>query len=460
MASSLRETRIDHNGHQLPPGIYALIDHEGNLTSYKTRWREEGPDGVARNAAKSFSIRKLGSAEQALQAAVEHRGHALQIVKASGSVPKPHPAKAMTIGELFEEWCVKRGPMLSQRYAVDTVKRWDREIETRSISRVKLERLSQDPSILTRFQDELLESGLTASNRAQVLKTLRAVLRWGRRRYPNALAVELSGLFELPTHRTQRLAYAADAYALERIIEAVLSRTARDPLLPLRDAALVAAMGFTIAARPSEWLYSATWGDLHHSSIELQRPNTEKTPITHNIGLKTGARAALLLPNARERIEHYRNALQTRFGPQPINALIFQTIGPNGPTWTAQHKKKSAPVPWTYNDYKRWTARIWRPARQAAALAPDTPPGLTTMRFYDCRHTAISMALHSTLVTGPHGMNLHNLAGWAGHDVQTLQRYYAHIIARYQGTAPIDLTTECETAKQRVEAEPNRNLQT
>ena len=61
------------------------------------------------------------------------------------------------------------------------------------------------------------------------------------------------------------------------------------------------------------------------------------------------------------------------------------------------------------------------------------------MTFYDCRHTAISMALHSTLVVGPYGMNLHNLAGWAGHDIQTLQRYYAHFIARYRGKEPIDL---------------------
>ena len=55
---------------------------------------------------------------------------------------------------------------------------------------------------------------------------------------------------------------------------------------------------------------------------------------------------------------------------------------------------------------------------------------------------------------GPHGMNLHNLAGWSGHDVQTLQRYYAHLIARYQGQEPIDLAQECARARRAVEAEP------
>jgi hypothetical protein len=51
-------------------------------------------------------------------------------------------------------------------------------------------------------------------------------------------------------------------------------------------------------------------------------------------------------------------------------------------------------------------------------------------------------------------MNLHTLAGWAGHDVQTLQRYYAHMIARYQGAEPIDLEAECRAARGRVAAAP------
>ncbi len=76
------------------------------------------------------------------------------------------------------------------------------------------------------------------------------------------------------------------------------------------------------------------------------------------------------------------------------------------------------------------------------------------MVFYDLRHTSISMALHSTLVVTPHGMNLHPLAGWAGHDIQTLQRYYAHFIARYQGKKPIDLEEECARARAQVEAKP------
>lgn len=454
MPLKLTETRVDHKGRALPPGVYALAREDGAIASYKIRWREAGDDGVRRNAGKSFSIRRLGSADRALDAAKDYRDEALRIVEEGDVVLRPDPAASSTVEDLFREWCVKRGPSLSKRYAEDAIRSWDREIATRSIARVRLDRLSRDPSIITRFHDELEADGVTTANRVQVLKLLRAVLRWGRRRHPNALTVELSGLFEVPSRSPKRLAYAADAYGLERIIEAALQRPARNPLLPLRDAALIAAMGLTVAARPSEWLNSARWSDLHERSVELQRPDTEFEE-ENGIGLKTGARAALLLPTARSRLLAYREALEARHGPQPERALVFQALGEGGPLWwLGEIDDDPVPVPWSYDDYKRWTARVWRPARKQAAQAEDAPEGLASMRFYDCRHTAISMALHSTLVTGPHGMNLHNLAGWAGHDVQTLQRYYAHIIARHQGPEPIDLERECALAREKVEAEP------
>jgi hypothetical protein len=460
MPLKLTERRTDHNDRALPKGVYALAREDGTIASYKVRWREEGEDGVPRNAGKSFSVRKLGSLDRALEAAKAYREEAVNVVERGEAVLRLDRAASVTVDELFQEWCIKRGPNLSKRYAEDAVKRWDREIAPRSIARVRLDRLSRDPSILTRLQDELEAEGMTAANRAQVLKLLRAVLRWGRRRHPNALTVELSGLFELPSQGVKRLAYAADAYGLERIIEAVLQRPARNPLLPLRDAAFVAAMGFTIAARPSEWLYSVTWSDIHDRSVELQRPDSNLDELDTGIGLKTGARAALLLPNARNRLLAYREALEARHGAQPDDGLAFQALGEQGPLWwLGNGEEDPAPVPWSQTDYKRWTARVWRPAREVAAQAEGSPPGLGSMRFYDCRHTAISMALHSTLVMGRHGMNLHNLAGWTGHDVQTLQRYYAHSIARYEGSEPIGLERECELARAKVESEPFRRAE-
>jgi integrase len=447
--SQLREKRVDADGQSLPKGVYAMTRPDGSVASYKVRWREEDTDGVPRNGSRSFTVLKHGDGGARAKAAAFRRD-AVKVAAVGEAMPALDPSGRITVDELFAEWCTKRGTEVSERYAEDVARCWDAQVATRPLARVRLERLSRDPAALVRFQDELALAGLPHSMRVLVLKSVRAVLRWGRRRYPNALRVELSGLFEMPRQQTKRLAYAADATGIERIIEAVLARDARDDLLPVRDAAFVAAMGFTVAARPSEWLYSARWGDLHESSVELQRPRGGELIG----GLKTGARAALVLPNANERISQYRERLEALFGEQPPEGLVFQSLGSDGPLWVEGEDGKSEPVAWGLDDYKRWTARVWRPARVRAAAAPDAPPGLKKMRFYDCRHTAISMALHSRLVSGPHGMNLHSLAGWAGHDVQTLQRYYAHLIARYHGAVPIDLETICAEARARVEAAP------
>lgn len=86
--------------------------------------------------------------------------------------------------------------------------------------------------------------------------------------------------------------------------------------------------------------------------------------------------------------------------------------------------------------------------------APDTEDWVAGLAFYELRHSAISTALHSTLAMTRDGMNLHTLASYAGHDVQTMQRYYSHVIARYRHAPPIDLEAECTAARQKVNAEP------
>jgi hypothetical protein len=196
--------------------------------------------------------------------------------------------------------------------------------------------------------------------------------------------------------------------------------------------------------------------DVYDRTVEFQRAdgfaggNHDDMKDDLGEGLKTGARAALLFDNAHERLLTYRSELETRYGPQPDHGLVFQRLEQKGPQWADD----GGPLPWSTDAYKRWTARVWRPAREQAARAPDAAKGSAAMRFYDLRHTAISMALHSTLVMTRHGMNLHNLAAWTGHDVQTLQRRYSHIIARYRGAKPIDLEREFARARATVEQRP------
>lgn len=451
MATRLSESRIDHDGESLAEGVYALVNAQGEVVSYKARWREQDENGVEHQRSKSFSRRAFASLDKARRAAVGHREAALEVVKAGETVLRSEKAARLTLGQLFKEWIAHHAAHnTGERYARDSVRTWDKHIEPR-LGRVKLGALADDPGIIVRFHEDLQQARLAISARRAALALLRSVLRWGRRRYPRTLNADVSGLFQVPSAKRRRLIRAADPLALERIIEAVRNRPHRDPLGPVRDAALVAAMGFTVAARPSEWLVSATWADVSEQTVQLQAVQNDLGVDSEvEVGLKTGARAALLLPNAYERLMTYRKALESRHGEQPDNALVFQVLSKQGPLWY----EDGFPVEWSADHYKRWTARVWRPARKAAAQAPDIEDWIAGLTFYELRHTAVSVALHSTLVMTKDGMNLHALASYAGHDVQTMQRYYAHVIARYRNAQPIDLETECEAARQKVQAEP------
>jgi integrase len=375
----------------------------------------------------------------------------VEIARSGSSVVRPDSASRLTLGELFKEWIQHySAPNSGERYARDSIRTWDNHLEAR-VGRVRLGALAADPGIVVRIHDELHDAELAPSARRAWLSLLRAVLNWGRRRYPRVLTTDLSGLFSIPRARNGRLRRATDPIGVERIIEAVLNRAHRDPLGPVRDAALVAAMGFTVAARPSEWLVSATWGDVREQTVELQAVlNALGEASDAEVGLKTGARAALLLPNAHDRLITYREALEARYGEQPDNALVFQVLSKKGPLWY----QDGFPVEWSTDHYNRWAARVWRPARKVAATAPDTEDWISGLTVYELRHTAISTALHSTLVMTREGMNLHTLASYAGHDVQTMQRYYSHVIARYRNAEPIDLEAECKAAREKVAAEP------
>jgi integrase len=457
MASSLSESRVDHRGEPLPDGVYALVESNGDVVSYKARWRECDDNGVRRQRSKSFSRRDAGSLDRARGAAIAHREGALEVVRSGDTVLRADRAAGIVLGDLFKEWITRHAaPNTGERYARDAVRTWDKHIEPR-LGRVKLGALADDPGIIVRFHEDLQDARLAISARRASLALLRAVLRWGRRRYPRVLTVDVAGLFRVPSAKRRRLIRAADPLAVERIIEAVLDRPHRDPLGPIRDAALVAAMGFTVAARPSEWLVSATWRDVREGTVELQAVQNELGDESEaEVGLKTGARVALLLPNAYDRLMAYRRALEERYGRQPDNALVFQEVSRDGPLWY----EDGFPVEWSADHYKRWTARVWRPARQVAAQAPDTEDWIAGLTFYELRHTAISTALHSTLVMTKDGMNLHTLAAYAGHDVQTMQRYYAHVIARYRSAPPIDLEGECKAARERVESHPFQPAET
>jgi hypothetical protein len=62
MPTRLSESRTDHNGESLPEGVYALVNPEGEVVSYKARWREQDENAVDRQRSKSFAVASRGSA--------------------------------------------------------------------------------------------------------------------------------------------------------------------------------------------------------------------------------------------------------------------------------------------------------------------------------------------------------------------------------------------------------------
>src|SRR3954466_9425253 len=225
MASSLTESRVADRGEPLPDGVYALVEHHGEVVSYKARWRERDPNGVQRQRSKSFSRRAAGSRARANAAAVAHRDGVREIVRAGDTVLRADRAAGILLGDLFKEWITHHAaPNTGERYARDAVRTWDKHIEAR-LGRVKLGALADDPGIIVRFHEDLQEARLAISARRASLALLRAVLRWGRRRSPRALSVAASGLSRAPGAKRRRLIRATDPVAAERTSESGLTRS-------------------------------------------------------------------------------------------------------------------------------------------------------------------------------------------------------------------------------------------
>ncbi|HEX6619567.1 MAG TPA: hypothetical protein VF024_07905, partial [Solirubrobacteraceae bacterium] len=60
MATRLSESRVGHDGDPLPEGVYALVNPQGAVVSYKARWREQDENGVSHQRSKSFSRSAYG----------------------------------------------------------------------------------------------------------------------------------------------------------------------------------------------------------------------------------------------------------------------------------------------------------------------------------------------------------------------------------------------------------------
>jgi hypothetical protein len=119
------------------------------------RWREEDENGIRSRPSKSFSVRKLGSLDQALAAALGGLEQARIAVRVDGAVLRQGPDATLTPNDLLGEWVDKHGPEIIREYAEMLVRCWSQETENRPIARMRLVRISADQGVFARFQDEL-----------------------------------------------------------------------------------------------------------------------------------------------------------------------------------------------------------------------------------------------------------------------------------------------------------------
>ena len=445
-----RKTAPDGSG--LPSGVWGRYRADDEITGFKVKWRERGRPGVyyqrshTINATPNRWKSALAEAERSLRLAqgIAQRGE--QVERASR-------LDTVTLDELFEAWVHRYASRhLSPRYVTDCARLWGREVSpvvlgedgTRSFGDLTLREIIQQPAWLVAYQEVLDATGLGDASRRKILFLIRGVLERGQRWYPQTLTRNPArSMFEMPSGKRRRMVRAPSLVAVHRIREAILGRPARDPVRPLIEAALVATMAEAIALRPSEILHSARWEDLHEQTLWIQR-SERLVDGDDETGLKTGARATLILPTARQELLDLRKAIERRFGVQPGHGLIFQQVSSSGPLWTADGE----PVPWTLDDYKRFTERVYRPARAAASAAKDVPEWVARMRFYDLRHGAVSLALHG-------GMPQHELSRYSGHSEKTLNDVYAHLIKEYEGRPSVEMAAEARAARSQVAARPH-----
>jgi integrase len=205
-------------------------------------------------------------------------------------------------------------------------------------------------------------------------------------------------------------------------IKGTETRARRYPLDRNCDA-LILALGFMAGLRlPSEALgltrQDVRGGRLH---IEGRSSSGEYAP-----GSKTGPGRDL--PLCKELAEELgRVAHSHHDAGRPMEAADFWIAARDGGIWS-EHQARN------------WREREFRPiVRQVAADFPQFPE-LRTSTPYLSRHTFVSCCLQA-------GISLATIAAWSGTSIQMISRTYGRMIRRHEGTPPLGLAEQYQTAK-------------
>jgi integrase len=88
--------------------------------------------------------------------------------------------------------------------------------------------------------------------------------------------------------------------------------------------------------------------------------------------------------------------------------------------------------PWKVHDYKNWTRRVWKKAREGAGVEPLPP--------YDLRHAYASLRIRG-------GASIPELAEELGHSPQMTVGTYTHVIRELQGLPMMSAEEQIELAR-------------
>jgi hypothetical protein len=132
------------------------------MVGFRLRWYEVDDDGSKRRPGKSFSARTYKSLDAALETAREYQDEIAPLLELGGLVPRPDARCTRTANDILQEWIVHHAPEVSYDYAQGLIKRWGRDVESRRLDRMSLERISADPGAFARFGDELVAAGFKA----------------------------------------------------------------------------------------------------------------------------------------------------------------------------------------------------------------------------------------------------------------------------------------------------------
>lgn len=281
------------------------------------------------------------------------------------------------------------------------------------------------PAVVARLRQDLEADGVGPEAIRKTMTMLQAVFReaivWER------LPVNAGNPVQLVRKPPMRRKLAIVAFSPEQV-EAL--RAEMEPA----DAVLISLLAYE-GLRPEEAL-ALEPRHVGKGTLLIEQKNVDG--VIHP-GQKTSRppRSPELWPAVRADLA----ALRLQAGPQ---RFVFQRVDGR---------------PWTATDYRNWRTRIFQPAAAGAGLATldrqatygtvDGKRKRTTRSRYDgprpygLRHTAASLLLRDP------NYSLPEVAAFLGHDVATLSKHYAHIIAELKGQRPAPVAQAIDAARRK-----------